>query len=133
MTALLIPLKLISILIILLNLDNGVVTPYYTDKISYRFNYNPWNPMTGANGETSAEFYDGLISPLYGLDVVPYEVKIETNPVNDKIIRVVDPTESMIPFSTKKASMGNFAQKAEILLFSTISCEIKIDSLGKMY
>ena len=80
------------------SVGNGVVTPYYTDKISYRFNYNPWNPMTGANGETSAEFYDGLISPLYGLDVVPYEVKIETNPTNDKIIRVVDPYGPVWPY-----------------------------------
>ena len=80
------------------SVGNGVVTPYYTDKISYRFNYNPWNPMVGANGETSAEFYDGLISPLYGLDVVPYEVKIETSPVNDKIIRVVDPYGPAWPY-----------------------------------
>lgn len=80
------------------SVGNGVVTPYYTDKIAYRFNYNPWNPMTGANGETTAEFYDGLISPLYSLDVVPYEVKVETSPVNDKIIRVVDPYGPAWPY-----------------------------------
>lgn len=80
------------------SVGNGVVTPYYTDKISYRFNYNPWNPMVGANGETTAEFYDGLVAPLYGLDAVPYDVKIETNPVNDKIIRVVDPYGPVWPY-----------------------------------
>ena len=80
------------------SVGNGVVTPYYTDKISYRFNYNPWNPMVGKDGETMAEFYDGLVAPLYGLDVVPYEVKIETSPVNDKIIRVVDPYGPAWPY-----------------------------------
>lgn len=80
------------------SVGNGVVTPYYTDKISYRFNYNPWNPMVGANGETTGEFYDGLVAPLYGLEAVPYDVKIETNPVNDKIIRVVDPYGPVWPY-----------------------------------
>lgn len=80
------------------SVGNGVVTPYYTDKISYRFNYNPWNHMVGANGETTGEFYDGLVAPLYGLEAVPYDVKIETNPVNDKIIRVVDPYGPVWPY-----------------------------------
>lgn len=80
------------------SVGNGVVTPYYTDKISYRFNYNPWNPMVGPDGETTGVFYDGLISPLYGLDAVPYDVKIETNPTNDKIIRVVDPYGPVWPY-----------------------------------
>jgi len=39
----------------------------------------------------------------------------------------------MIPFFQKKASGGNFAQKTQILLFSTIFWEIMIDSLEKMY
>ncbi len=80
------------------SVGNGVVTPYYTDKISYRFNYNPWNPMVGPDGETTGVFYDGLIAPLYGLDAVPYDVKIETNPTNDKIIRVVDPYGPVWPY-----------------------------------
>lgn len=80
------------------SVGNGVVTPYYTDKISYRFNYNPWNPMVGPDGETTGVFYDGLISPLFGLDAVPYDVKIETNPTNDKIIRVVDPYGPVWPY-----------------------------------
>ena len=80
------------------SVGNGVVTPYYTDKISYRFNYNPWNPMVGPDGETTGVFYDGLVAPLYGLDAVPYDVKIETNPTNDKIIRVVDPYGPIWPY-----------------------------------
>lgn len=80
------------------SVGNGVVTPYYTDKISYRFNYNPWNPMVGPDGETTGVFYDGLVAPLYGLDAVPYDVKIETNPTNDKIIRVVDPYGPFWPY-----------------------------------
>jgi hypothetical protein len=42
-------------------------------------------------------------------------------------------TEFIIPFFQKKASVGNFAQKAQILLFSPKFREIVIDSLGKMY
>lgn len=74
-----------------LTIADGVVTPYYADKVTYTLNYSPWDPVLGPNGETMALFRDDIVAPLFGLDIPEYEVEMQYNPVNPDIVRLVDP------------------------------------------
>lgn len=85
-----------------LSIADGVETPYYADKVTYKLNYSPWELVTGTdkNGNvvTKALFRDDIIAPLYGLDPVEYEVEMQANPVNTNIIRIVDPYGEAWPY-----------------------------------
>lgn len=116
------------------SVGNGLENPYYTDKIAYRFNYEPWSPTVGPDGQVgTGTFYDGLVSPLYGLEVVPYEVQIETNPENEDIIRVVDPYGPAWPYyedgmyddSKHHYMYFNISKPNQVVL-----CDKKGDALG---
>lgn len=81
------------------SVEDGVVTPYYTDKITYTLNYSPWDLVTSEDGTvTKALYRDDLVAPMYGLDVVEYEVEMQSNPENPNIIRLVNPYGEAWPY-----------------------------------
>lgn len=84
-------------------IGDGVETPYYTDKVTYTLNYSPWDLVTGTdkNGNlvTKALFRDDLVAPMWGLDVVEYEVEMQCNPENNNIVRIVDPYGEAWPYA----------------------------------
>lgn len=85
---------------ITLSIADGVVTPYYTDKVTYVLNYSPWDLVTSEDGTvTKALFRDDLVAPMWNLDVVEYEVEMQCNPENKNIIRIVDPYGEAWPYA----------------------------------
>lgn len=90
------------------SVEDGVVTPYYTDKITYTLNYSPWDLVTSEDGTvTKALYRDDLVAPMYGLDVVEYEVEMQSNPENPNIIRLVNPYGEAWPYFQDGFSDGN--------------------------
>lgn len=88
---------------ITMSIVDGIETPYYTDKVTYTLNYSPWELVTGidknGNEVTKARFRDDMVAPLYGWDIVEYEVEMQKNPADPNVIRIVDPYGPAWPYS----------------------------------
>lgn len=82
------------------SIADGIETPYYTEKVTYKLNYSPWVLVTSEDGTvTKALYRDDIIAPLYGLEIYEYEVEMQANPENTNIVRLVDPYGPAWPYS----------------------------------
>lgn len=85
---------------VVVSIADGIETPYYTEKVTYKLNYYPWILVTSEDGSvTKALYRDDIVAPLYGLDILEYEVEMQANPENTNIVRLVDPYGPAWPYS----------------------------------
>lgn len=93
--------------------DAQYTTPYGASSYTFSAGLSEWKTMSNNSGR--GVFRDGIISYLYGTDVISYSVAIQENVLTPGMYRVVSPYGEGTNFYSKYVETGSFgwADKSE--------------------
>lgn len=92
--------------------DASYTTPYGASSYTFNAGLTEWKTMSTSNG--SGIFRDGIVSSLYGTDVLKYDVEIQESVLSPGKYRIVSPYGPGTKFYETYVESGDFTWDASV-------------------